>query len=330
MSPASRDPTELAAAVLEGDRIAAARLISAVERRDPRASDAMKTLHAHTGRAHVVGVTGPPGSGKSTLTDRLITSYRDAGARVGVIAVDPSSPFTGGAILGDRVRMTGHFTDPEVFIRSMASRGTLGGLSRATADAVRILDALGQDVILIETVGVGQGEVDIVKGADTVLVVEVPGLGDEIQNIKAGIMEIGDIFVVNKGDREGADRAMAELETWIAFGHGHGGEDPAKWVPPVLKTIAGRTREDDGIAELARSIHEHRTWLESHGGLHEKRASRGRNEILDILRQSATEHVLASAKTRETLDDLAKRVASRDLDPYTAAQELFEGWLASR
>ncbi len=323
----NRDAAALASGVLAGDRIAAARLITLAENRAPGAKEAMKRLHPHTGRAHVLGITGPPGSGKSTLTDRLIAHYRAKGLKVGVIAVDPSSPFTGGAILGDRVRMSGHFTDPEVFIRSMGARGALGGLSLATQDTVRILDALGKDVIIIETVGVGQGEVDIVKTADTVVVVEVPGLGDEIQNIKAGIMEIGDLFVVNKADRDGADRTIAELEVWIAFGHGHPGENPEKWVPPVLATIAGSKREDDGIAAFGATILEHREWLESQGGLHEKRVNRGRNEILDILRQKATEHVLANAKVKEHFDVLAKKVAARETDPYTAAEGLFGDWV---
>jgi LAO/AO transport system kinase len=226
---------DLVERILKGDTRSAARLISLVENGSGEATAALKALYPHTGRAYVIGVTGPPGSGKSTLTDQITAQLRRMEKSVGVIAVDPTSPFTGGAILADRIRMQRHSLDREVFIRSMATRGHLGGLSRATNDVVDVLDAMGKDFVIIETVGVGQDEVDIVRTAHTTLVVAVPGLGDEIQAIKAGIMEIGDVFVVNKADREGAERTVLEIEIMLEHG-----ESDSGWRPRVFKTVASR------------------------------------------------------------------------------------------
>lgn len=270
----------------------------------------MAALYPKTGRAHVLGVTGPPGSGKSTLVDRLIESLRKAGKTVGVVAVDPTSPFTGGALLGDRLRMNARQTDPDVFIRSMATRGHLGGISRATADAARILDAAGKDVVIVETVGVGQAEVDVVRLADTVLVVSVPGLGDEIQNIKAGLMEIGDVFVVNKADREGAERTVAELQAWLEHG------ETEHWAPPVLKTVAATGA---GIAELLDAAARHREHLAKTDALARKRRDQARHEVLDVLRDRA---VVAATRDGKRFEDVVARVAARTLDPYGAGDAL--------
>lgn len=273
----------------------------------------MRAIFPHTGRAHVVGVTGPPGSGKSTLVDKLIEHHRKAGRTVGVIAVDPSSPFTGGALLGDRIRMSSRQTDKGVFIRSMGSRGALGGLATATADAVRVLDALGKDVVIVETVGVGQGEIDIVRLADSVVVVAVPGLGDEVQNIKAGIMEIGDVFVVNKADREGADRTVAELSTWLEF---RMSED---WIVPVLSTVA---EKGTGVREVADALARHRETLEKRGLLAAKRRAQAEHELLEILRGEVTRYVFDEHRARDAFRALADEVAARRMDPYSAAESI--------
>lgn len=304
------DTAALAQRVLSGDRRAIARAITLAESRDPRARALLAAIFAKTGRAHVVGVTGPPGAGKSTLVDQLIAHHRKAGRTVGVIAVDPSSPFTGGAILGDRVRMSARQTDTDVFIRSMATRGHLGGLSRATAEAARILDASGKDIIIIETVGVGQAEVDIVRLADTVLVIAVPGLGDDIQATKAGLMEIGDIFVVNKADRDGSDRTVSELQAWLEFGHTDSG-----WVQPVLKTVS---TTGAGIGELVAATEQHLAHLTKAGLLDKKREQQAEHEILDILRERVTRWALDDTKKRG-FQERVHAVALRKMDPYAAA-----------
>jgi len=299
---------DLAERVLAGERRAIARAITLVESRDARARPLMTALYPRTGRAQIVGVTGPPGSGKSTLVDRLIEHHRKAGRTVGVVAVDPSSPFTGGALLGDRVRMSMRQTDPDVFIRSMATRGHLGGLSRAAADAARILDAAGKDIVLLETVGVGQSEVEIVRLADTVLVVAVPGMGDEVQAIKAGLMEIGDVFVVNKADREGADRTVAELQAWLEHA-------PDGWSPPVVQTVAATGQGTDALAE---AIQKHRAWLAQGGALAQKRRSQAEHEILEAASDRAVAHARGSAALAKAIED----VAARRLDPYSALDSL--------
>jgi LAO/AO transport system kinase len=269
--------TELVAGVKAGNKRAIGRLITLLESEDRRAAEALHALHPDTGRAHVIGVTGSPGTGKSTLTDRLIGHYRDAGQRVGVVAIDPSSPFTGGAILGDRIRMQQRSTDTGVFIRSMASRGALGGLSAHAADAVKVLDAAGCDVVLVETVGVGQAEVEVVRLADTVLVILVPNLGDHVQAFKAGVMEIADIFVVNKADLAGADRVHADLEGSLSLGHPDADDF---WWPPIVRTIG---EKGDGLDELTAAIAKHREWSQRSGTWDERRAHRLWEQVRALL-----------------------------------------------
>ncbi len=302
--------------LLAGDRRAVARLISLVENGAPESREALAALYPHTGHAHIVGITGSPGSGKSTLVNQIAKAFRLQGATVGIVAVDPTSPFSGGAILGDRIRMQDLCGDPGVFIRSMATRGALGGLARATSDVVKVLDAFGKDVILVETVGVGQDEVDIAKAAHTTVVVEAPGMGDDIQAIKAGVMEIADILVVNKADREGAERTVAALEMMLDL-KGHAG---CGWQTPVLKTVA---TQDEGVAELVEAAKRHREYLRQSGNLTLRESERARRELTDIVLEHLRGLLLAAVAPRE-IDGLVESIVKREMDPYTAAQVLVQ------
>jgi len=302
--------------LLAGERRATARLITMVEDGVPEAREVLRRLHRYSGRARIIGLTGSPGSGKSTLAFRLAEYYRKEGLSIGIIAVDPTSAFTGGALLGDRIRMQGLSADPEVFIRSMGSRGALGGLAVATNDVINILDASGKDVVMVETVGAGQVEVEIVKFTHTCVVVTMPGGGDEIQAIKAGILEIGDVFVVNKSDREGAARTAADLEMMLETKPGYGA---AAWKPVIVSTVA---LDGEGVAELAAAIDSHRQFLVESGNLEEKTILRMKAEVREILSQTvgrAAEGALASGGPGE---ELLRRMAAREIDPHTAAEEI--------
>ncbi len=308
---------DLVARARRGEAAAVARLITLVETDSPVLREVMATLRPHTGRAHVLGITGAPGVGKSTSTSALVASLRADGRRVGVLAIDPSSPFSGGALLGDRVRMGAHALDPEVYIRSMGARGHLGGLARSTPQAVRVLDAAGCDVVVVETVGVGQSEVEVAGLADTTVVLLAPGMGDGIQAAKAGILEIGDIFVINKADREGAEQTRRELRSMIKISERADGS----WRPPIVSTVA---RAGTGFDELAAALTEHRAWLESSGELERRRTRRARDEIeaiaLTVLRSR-----WAQIGRDTDLDDLAASVAAGESDPYAAADRLLAG-----
>jgi LAO/AO transport system kinase len=303
---------------------AVARAISVVERGGEGQAELLRRIYAATGRARVVGITGPPGAGKSTLVDRFAQECRRRGETVGVLCVDPTSPFTGGALLGDRIRMQGLATDPGVFIRSMATRGAMGGLARATRDAADLLDAAGFDWVIVETVGVGQDEVDVVASVDTVLVVAVPGLGDDIQAIKAGILEIADIFVLNKADREGADRVARDLEMMLSLGHhGHhapGSQSSSAWMPPILRTVASR---GEGIAELLAAVLRHREHLDLSGELATRRRSQLKLRVSTILK----ERILAVAERQAGLENAIARGHAEKTDPYAISAELFSSVL---
>ena len=325
--------------VLSGDVRAAARLMRDLDDRQPGAEAALRALFKRTGRAYVVGLTGPPGAGKSSLTDRLIALHRAQGRTVGVVAVDPTSPFTGGAILGDRIRMQDHALDPGVFIRSLGTRGHLGGLSRSAADLVQVLDAMGKDVILVETVGVGQDEVEIANLAHTVVMVAVPGLGDDVQAIKAGVLEIADVFAVNKADREGADRTVRDLQGMLelrrtvaarppdhdALHRFRGGDaslaaPDGSWEPPIVRTVALR---DEGTTELAAAIDAHRVHLDADGRRRVRDTARARAAFVAVLRDRLVEGALERMEAEMgQLDEVAERIAAREADPYALADEL--------
>ncbi|WP_116213936.1 methylmalonyl Co-A mutase-associated GTPase MeaB [Streptomyces olivoreticuli] len=302
----------------EGRPRAVARLISLVEGASPQLREVMAALAPLTGGAYVVGLTGSPGVGKSTSTSALVSAYRKAGKRVGVLAVDPSSPFSGGALLGDRVRMSDHASDPGVYIRSMATRGHLGGLAWAAPQAIRVLDAAGCDVILVETVGVGQSEVEIASQADTSVVLLAPGMGDGIQAAKAGILEIGDVYVVNKADRDGADATAHELNHMLGLGEARG---PGDWRPPIVKTVAARGQ---GTDELVEALEKHRAWMEEHGVLAERRIARAAREV-ETIAVTALRARIGDLHGDRRLDALAERIVSGGLDPYAAADELITG-----
>ncbi|MGI8676995.1 MAG: methylmalonyl Co-A mutase-associated GTPase MeaB [Nocardioidaceae bacterium] len=299
-----------------GDPRAVARLISLVEDASPSLREVSARLVPYTGHAHVVGVTGAPGVGKSTATSAIVSALRSAGQRVGVLAVDPSSPFSGGALLGDRVRMQEHATDSEVFIRSMASRGHLGGLAWATPQALRVLAAASCDVILVETVGVGQSEVEVAGLADTTLVMLAPGMGDGIQAAKAGILEIGDIYLINKADRDGADQVRRDLRAMLALADRPGGA----WRPPIIKTVAARA---EGVPDVVSKLQEHLTWMRGNGELTRRRTRRARDEI-ETIAVTAMRSRFADVHGDERLDDLATRVITGRCDPYAAADVLMK------
>ena len=338
--------TELVEELLDGKHRALARVISKVEDRSPGYRDIVSELHAHTGTADVIGVTGSPGAGKSTLVDKLAKHYRDRGETVGVIAVDPSSPYTGGAVLGDRIRMASNVGDMDVFFRSMSARGTLGGLSTATSDAIKALDAFGKDRIIVETVGAGQNEVDIVRTADTVVVLVQPGSGDDVQMLKAGILEIGDLFVVNKADMEGASRTVADLEEMLHMerdptakletggfdkpdhpdqvddgGAADAADDTDEdvWEPTVLETVA---KSGEGVEELIETLDAHSAWLDETGRREAKAKQRYAAEIRQLLRADAADLIERELDRRGGVEAMAERVLARETDPYTVADDV--------
>jgi LAO/AO transport system kinase len=307
---------DIVAEALQGSVRAMARLITLVENDDPGALQIMGAIYPHTGNAYVLGITGSPGTGKSTLTDKITAILREREQTVGVIAVDPSSPFTGGALLGDRIRMQRSAGDAEVFIRSMATRGNLGGLARTTTDVVKIMDAFGKDWVIVETVGVGQDEVEIAKTADTTVVVLAPGLGDTIQSMKAGVMEIADLYVVNKADRSGADELLNEVNVRVE-------QDAqirkAPWKPPVVKTIA---LENQGTDSLVEAIEKHRSFLRQSGKLRKNRREKTRQETLALLRDEISRNVLERVLGNGRFDALIDEIVAHKKDPYTSVQEI--------
>ncbi|HPE91111.1 MAG TPA: methylmalonyl Co-A mutase-associated GTPase MeaB [Synergistales bacterium] len=303
---------------LKGDPRSIARLITAVESENDRAKEIMQKIYPHTGKAHMIGVTGSPGAGKSTFLDKLISSLMVSGLTVGVIAVDPSSPFTGGAVLGDRLRMQQHSLDPGVFIRSMGTRGSLGGLSRGTYEAALILDACGKDIVLIETVGVGQSEIDIVKIADTVALLLVPGMGDDIQIMKAGIMEIADVFIVNKADRDGSERVVREVNIMLDL------QTEKDWRPPVIPTVA---ESGEGVALAAGALSEHREFLASSDEGRRRKYRRLRLEVEEILKREIAK-IAEEAWDSRIGGDVLEDLASRRKDPYTVADELLSMFIS--
>jgi len=309
----SRDSVrQLVDDLLAGDKRAAAKLISLIEDDEPEAMEALARIHPHTGRAHIVGFTGPPGVGKSSLINRLVRTYRTQGKKVGVVAVDPTSPYTGGAVLGDRIRMADTGVDAGVFIRSMATRGHAGGLALATFDAVRVLDALGMDVVFVETVGAGQSEVEIATRAHTTVVVEMPMTGDAVQTMKAGILEIGDVYVVNKVDLGNEDVLIANLKFQL--------EPRDGWTPPVVRTAATEGR---GIDDLVEVLETHRAFLDSSGVLQRREVARARLEILENVQRQLSQQVRGLSRLGTTFERLAREVVERRIDPHTAAQRLF-------
>ena len=300
--------------VRSGSPRALARAITAVENRTPESRELLKALFPHTGHAHVIGLTGAPGAGKSTLVDQLAREYRKQNKTIGIVAVDPTSPYTGGAILGDRIRMGSHYADPGIYIRSMATRGSLGGLASTTSDVVSVIDASGRDLVLIETVGVGQDEVDIVRLAEVTVVILVPGMGDDVQTIKAGIMEIADIFVINKSDREGAERVEREIRAMQSLA-----PRSDRWVPPVVKTVAS---DGTGITELSSAIAQYEDFLVRNRLVQEKLAHNWRERLVEMLRDSLLQRLLREELNESAVTRYATEIAERKRDPYTLVEEI--------
>ncbi|MBZ5568714.1 MAG: methylmalonyl Co-A mutase-associated GTPase MeaB [Acidobacteriia bacterium] len=300
--------------IRSGDSRALARAITTVENRAPESMELLKALFPHTGHARVIGLTGAPGAGKSTLVDQLAKHYRQQNKTIGIIAVDPTSPYTGGAILGDRIRMSSHYSDPGIYIRSMATRGSLGGLAGATTDVAAVLDASGRDLVLIETVGVGQDEVDIVRLAEITVVILVPGMGDDVQTIKAGIMEIADIFVINKSDREGAERVEREIRAMQSLS-----TRSDSWTPPIVKTVA---TSGQGIAELAKAISSYEEFLRTHNLGLQKKVQNWQERLVEMLRQSLLERVLREHMADGAVSRYAAEIAEHKRDPYSLVEEI--------
>ncbi len=306
--------TEWVERIRGGDPRALARAITAVENRAPESVSLLKSLFPYSGRARLIGLTGAPGSGKSTLVDQLAREYRKQGRTIGIVAVDPTSPFSGGAILGDRIRMLGHHADSGIYIRSMATRGSLGGLARTTADVATVLDASGRDLVLIETVGVGQDEIDIVRLADITLVILVPGMGDDVQTIKAGIMEIADVFVINKSDREGAERVEREIRAMQSLAH-----RSDDWVPPIVKTIAS---DGIGITDLAAAIADYEKFLQQRGLGLQKKVENWRERLVEMLRDALLQSVLREHVGDGAVARYAAEVAEHKRDPYSLIEDI--------
>ena len=304
---------EIVKGVLAGDRRSIAKAITIVENNTTETQKLIAAIYPHTGKAHIIGLTGPGGSGKSTLIEKIAHEFRKQGKTVGIVAVDPTSPFTGGAFLGDRIRMQELSTDEGVFIRSMATRNYAGGIAKATKDAVKILDAAGKDVIIVETVGAGQSEVEVIKVAQTIVVIHAPGLGDDIQAIKAGLMEIADIFVVNKADRENADRAVIDIQTMLQLSN-----TEKAWRPPVLKTVA---LTGDGVPQLMETLEKHRNFLLKESQL-ERGMERAEAELLEAIKEKITDTILDELKVNRKFEELLKQILERKIDPASAAEKL--------
>jgi len=307
---------ELAHGILAGDRRSIARAITIIENNTADAKKLIASIYPHTGKSHIIGLTGPSGSGKSTLIEKIVREYRRKGKTVGVVAVDPTSPFTGGAFLGDRIRMQELSTDPDVFIRSMATRNYSGGIAKATKDAVKVLDAAGKDIILVETVGAGQSEVEVIKVAQTIVVIHAPGLGDEIQAIKAGLMEIADIFVVNKADRENADKAVMDIQAILQLDN-----KEAAWKTPILKTTA---LTGEGVPQLIEKIEEHRRFLEKETG-RKRSLGKAETELVEAIKEKVTISIIDELKREGKFEELLKKIIEREIDPASAAEKLLHG-----